>query len=344
MRFRLRLLALPPLALSTLFLSASGKEPRIPLGWRPVMHAVQVPLAPGDPALRAVGRLHYLGGVRLTSPDLGFSGFSALSVVGDHFTLLSDRGNLVRFRMGADWRPFDIRFADVPAGPGASAYKGDRDAESLTRDPATGRFWVGFESQNMIFRFDPRFQRETGRVRPPAMKRWPQNGGPESMVRLADGRFLLIAETARPRGGALDQREVLLFPHDPVEGSPQPQRLAYQPPAGYDPSDAALLPDGRLLVLVRRFALPSLFTVKIELVDLRGARAGQVLRGTEIADFSPPFQHDNFEGLAVQREGDSLVLWMISDDNEQWWQQTLLLKFRLDLGPAGTEKPATAGQ
>ena len=57
----------------------------------------------------------------------------------------------------------------------------------------------------------------------------------------------------------------------------------------------------------------------------------QVLHGTELADFSPPFQHDNLEGLAVQREGDSLVLWMISDDNEQWWQQTLLLKFRLDL-------------
>lgn len=332
MRFRLRFLALPPLALSILYLTASGKEPRIPLGSDPVMHAVQVPLAPGDPGRTTVGRLHYLGGVRLTSPDLGFSGFSALSVAGDHFTLLSDRGNLVRFRMGQDWRPFDIRFADLPAGPGASAFKGDRDSESLARDPKSGDFWIGFESTDAIFRYDADFRTSPGRAYPLAMRHWPQNGGPESMVRLADGRFLVIGETARPKGGAVSQRELLLFPRDPTQpGGSQPVRLAYVPPKGYDPSDAALLPDGRLLVLVRRFAARSLFTVKIELVDIRGMHAGQVLRGTEIADFSPPFQHDNFEGLAVQREGDSLAVWMVSDDNEQWWQQTLLLKFRLDL-------------
>lgn len=331
MRFRLRLFALPPLALAISFLTASGKDLRTPLGDRPVMHAVRVPLAPGDLATQTVGRLRYLGGVRLTSPDLGFSGFSALSVVGDHFTMLSDRGNLVRFRMGGDWRPFDVHFADLPAGPGIGSVKGDRDSESLARDPATGQFWIGFESHNAIFRYDPAFRRGLGKAWPQAMARWPQNGGPESMVRLADGRFLVIAETARPIGGPRSQREVLLFPHDPTIGNPQPIRLTYVPPAYYDPSDAVLLPDGRLLVLVRRFAVPSLFTVKIELVDIRGVQPGQVLRGTEIADLSPPLQHDNFEGLAVQREGDSLVLWMVSDDNEQWWQQTLLLKFRLDL-------------
>ncbi|WP_333573168.1 esterase-like activity of phytase family protein [Sphingomonas sp.] len=331
MRFRFRLLAAPPLALSVLFMSASGPELRTPLGKDPVMHAARVPLVPGDPARQSIGRLRYLGGVRLTSPDLAFSGYSALNVAGDRFTLLSDRGNLVRFRMGADWRPFDIRFDDLPAGPGQSAYKGDRDSESLTRDPATGDFWIGFESLNAIFRYDSEFRKRLSSARPKTMKRWPRNGGAESMVRLADGRMLVLAETARPPGGPIQGREILLFPSDPTIGNPQPIHLAYVPPAGYDPSDAALLPDGRMLVLVRRFALPSLFTVKIELVDIRGAKAGQVLRGTEIADFSPPFQHDNFEGLAVQRESDSLVLWMVSDDNEQWWQQTLLLKFRLDL-------------
>lgn len=331
MRFRPRFLALPPLALSILFLSASGRELRTPLRGDPVMQAVRVPLVPGDPTRKTVGRLRYLGGIRLTSPDLGFSGFSALSVTGDRFTLVSDRGNLVQFRMGADWNPTEIRFADLPAGPGSSAFKGDRDAESLTRDPVTGQFWVGFESRNTIFRYDSAFRKGLGHTTPQAMKRWPRNGGAESMARLADGRMLVLGETARRRHGPVAEREILLFPSDPTIGNPQPVHLAYVPPVGYDPSDVALLPDGRLLVLVRRFAISSLFTVKIELVDIRGAKAGQVLRGIEIADFSPPFQHDNFEGLAVQREGDSLVLWMISDDNEQWWQQTLLLKFRLDL-------------
>ena len=158
MRFRLRFLAYPPLALSILFLTASGKELRTPLGNDPVVHAARVPLVPGDPARQVIGRLRYLGGVRLASPDLAFSGYSALNVEGDRFTLLSDRGNVVQFRMGADWRPVDVRFVDLPGGPGTSAYKGDRDSESLARDPVTGEFWVGFESHNAIFRFDRDFR------------------------------------------------------------------------------------------------------------------------------------------------------------------------------------------
>lgn len=332
MRSWLRIVAFPPLALALLSLSASGKVLRTPIGRMPVMAAQPVPLAPGDPARTRIGRLRYLGGVRLTSPDRGFSGFSALQVIGDQIVLLSDRGNIVRFRMGADWQPFDIRFGEVPNGPGIAAFKGDRDSESLTRDPVTGKFWVGFESHNAIWRYDAGFRHGERVAHPPEMRNWPANGGPESMARLPDGRFVVIGETARPPGkGHGAERDVLLFPGDPVRDSPRPIRLRYVPPPGYDPSDAVALPDGRLLVLVRRFGFPALFTVKIDLVDLRGAAAGDVLRGTEIADFSPPFQHDNFEGLAVAREGNALVLWMVSDDNEQWWQQTLLLKFRLEL-------------
>ena len=70
MRFRLRYLAFPPLALSVLFLTASGKELRTPLGDHPVVHAVSVPLVPGDASRHQIGRLRYLGGVRLTSPHL----------------------------------------------------------------------------------------------------------------------------------------------------------------------------------------------------------------------------------------------------------------------------------
>ncbi|MHA6718162.1 esterase-like activity of phytase family protein [Sphingomonas sp. RS6] len=333
MRFRFRYLFYPPVALVALSLCASGKEPRIPLDSRhPVFSAVRVPLAPGDPARIVDGALTYLGGVRLSSRDLGFSGFSSLAVTDDSFTLLSDRGNLVRFRMGADWRPFDIRFSELPRGPGIAARKGDRDTESLAHDPTTGRFWVGFEGHNVIWRYNAGFARGETVTYPAAMRGWPQNGGAESMARLPDGRFVVIGETARPPGpGHRGERAVLLFGDDPTRRGIVPVSLSFAPPPGFDPSDAAALPDGRLLVLVRRFALPGLFTARLMLVDPQGWVPGSVLRGRAIADFAPPFQHDNFEGLAVTREGDSLIVWMISDDNEQWWQQTLLLKFRLTL-------------
>jgi hypothetical protein len=51
-------------------------------------------------------------------------------------------------------------------------------------------------------------------------------------------------------------------------------------------------------------------------------------------------QHDNFEALAIAREGDATILWIASDDNNAWWQQSLLLKFRLDLPPASARSGA----
>ena len=164
------------------------------------------------------------------------------------------------------------------------------------------------------------------------MQEWSENGGPESMARLHDGRFILISETTRPDGGRRrSERVALIFGRDPLDRNSSVETLSYVPPAGYDPSDAVALPDGRLLVVNRRFSLGGLFTAKLTVVDLGGAKAGTVLRGTEIATFARPIQHDNFEALAITREGDATILWIASDDNNQWWQQSLLLKFRLDL-------------
>ena len=63
----------------------------------------------------------------------------------------------------------------------------DRDTEAATRDPATGTIWVAREGSNSIARIDQAFRGYVS-IRPPAMRHWQENGGPEAMVRLADGR------------------------------------------------------------------------------------------------------------------------------------------------------------
>jgi hypothetical protein len=329
---------IPLSALLMLTATASGIEQRPVLGPEPQMRAEPVPLDWWHPERRRVGALTYLGGLRLTSRDPAFGGFSAMRVLGDRFTLLSDGGNLVHFRMGADLRPRDVSFADLP-GPGSGAFKKYRDAESLAWDPATGRSWVGFENRNVIWRYDAALARADGRVAPPAMADWSVAGGAETMVRLRDGRFLVISETARPRGRP-EARIALAFDRDPVETRRPPLRFAYVPPPGYDPTDAAELPDGRLLVLNRRLSLPGLFTAKLVLVDLRGVRAGALVRGSEIASFERPLVHDNFEALAVTREGADIIVWIASDNNDELWQRSLLLKFRLETGQAKSPLPA----
>lgn len=311
---------------------ASDASQRELLGPKARITATPVPLDSRSPARVKVGALTYLGGVRLRSPDWAFGGFSAMQVAGDRFLLVSDAGNIVRFRMDGNFRLSDASFADVTLGPGTGHYKLDRDVESLTADPATGRIWLGFEQSNAIWRYDAALTRPDRFVRPAAMRDWSDNGGPESMVRLRDGRFIVISETSRPRGTlAKTGRTALMFAGDPTEAPDHGFRFTYVPPAGFDPSEMTELPDGRLIVLNRRFSVSDLFTAKLTLVDPSTIRPGAAVEGREIAHFEAPLLHDNFEALAVTREGEDTILWMASDDNQQFWEQSLLLKFRLDL-------------
>jgi hypothetical protein len=324
---------LPLLAIASLFTQTSSTASiRQMLGDRPNMAAHPVVLDPEHPDRTQVGALTWLGGVRLTSEDPVFGSFSAMLVQGDQFTLLSDFGNLVRFRMGADWRPRDVSFADLPGGPGTGWEKRQRDAESMTGDPATGQVWVGFEWANAVWRFDGAFSRAEAQARPMVMRDWPTGGGPEAMLRRRDGSFLIISEDARPKDDAHSAARLgLHFAGDPTAKGQRPMPFLYVPPAGYDPVDLAELPDGRVLVLNRRFSLPDLFTAKLTLIDPRGLRAGQVLRGRELATLAPPLLHDNYEALAVGQEGADTIVWIASDDNGEIWEQSLLLKFKLTL-------------
>jgi len=316
--------------------SWTGEERLALFGPDPHIRVSRVALDPDDPARTRVGRLEYLGGIRLQSSDPAFGGFSSLSVVGDRFVLLSDGGNYVRFRMGADWQPRGVGFGALPAGPGHGWEKGDRDTESMAVDPATGTIWVGYESHNAIWRYAADFARAEARVEPPAMAKWPTNGGPESLARLPDGRFVTISEDAhaRPRfwaGGEserLHTREGLIFAGDPT-AAPAPARFAYEPFGRYDPSDAAALPNGDLLVLDRAFTLPFRFSNRLSLVRAADLKPGGVARGRLLATLDAPLIHDNFEGLAVVREGGATILWLVSDDNQLPLQRSLLLKFRL---------------
>lgn len=329
----------PPLLFSVLLLlpvSSADEYIRPMLGGSAPMRATPVALDPDDPAARRAGALVYLGGLKLESDDRAFGGFSAIDVDGDRFTLLSDAGNIVRFRMGGDLRPFALSYGDLAQGPGTGWRKWDRDSESLLRDPASGRMWIGFERFNAIWRYGPALEKAERHAQPAAMADWPVGGGPEAMVRLSRGAFVVISESARMKGGN-GARVALLFALDPTEPGPPPLRFGYVPPRGYSPVDATELPDGRLLVLNRDFSPLALFTAKLTVVDLKGLAEGRIVRGREIATLAAPLLHDNFEGIAITREKGETIVWIVSDDNSQFWERSLLLKFRLTL-PSEPEK------
>lgn len=283
-----------------------------------------------------IGEMEVTGVWHLTSPNSLFGSYSSLLIDDDgRFLSASDAGQLLRFpKPGADG---DIRI-ETFAGRTVRRKK-YIDIESLTRDPDTGRIWVGFEGSNTIERFDAAL-RDSDRVEPPQMEDWSSNSGPESMARLADGRFIVVSEGYNDWGGI--GFPGLLFPSDPVAGA-EALEFTFKPPSGYRPVDMVQIPDGRALILVRavHFAPLPYFTAKIVLADPAAIAEDTVWSGDVIGAIAPPMPSDNMEGLTFEENLDgSLTLWVISDDNGAGFlQRTLLMRLRWDPAPPTEKAP-----
>jgi hypothetical protein len=210
----------------------------------------------------------------------------------------------------------------VEEGPGPPGDKANRDIESLVVQGDSA--WIGFEQANAIWRYGRlRFETRSSAA-PRAMREWSNNAGPEAMVRLEDGRFLLFAE------GEGGDSEAVLFSGDPALAGTKALRLRYRPPRGYRVTDAAVLPDGRLVLLNRAVGLFAGFTARLTVAALPQPADRALIEGTQIAAFEGRVTRDNLEALSVTREGARTILWIASDDNYSPLQRTLLMKFALE--------------
>lgn len=316
------------LAIFMLLVTIVRPGPRPPL-WGPgegALTATPVPLDESDPARRDVGRLHFLAGWSLDSGDERFGGLSGLHVEGGRVTAISDAGLVVRFPLPGGASAMRVRFDPLLEGPGSRRRRSTRDSEGLLVDG--DRLWVTFERHNMIWRYDRATLRAQAAARPDPMRRWRGNSGPEALVRLADGRFLVFAE-GKDDGAATS--EAILFAGDAATPGMPAIRLRYRRPEGYRVTDAALLPDGRILILNRRFAWLRL-SARLTLADPRRTAAGGIIEASEVATLEAPLSVDNMEGLAITVENGRTIVWIASDDDFMAiFRQTLLLKFELRL-------------
>ena len=261
------------------------------------------------------------GAWKLDSPDLMFGGYSALLHLGGGRAIaFSDRGDSLTFTLPGHGPPTH-RLAEVAFD---RAFKGSHtDVEAATLDRASDTFWLAYEHSHAIGRFrqDPQSRPEMNRPAP--MRDWPANTGAEAMVRLANGRFLLLGES---------NRVGLLFASDPLERGGIVS-FAVDYPADFRPTDAAQLPDGRVLILLRRVgrAWPP-FRSRLAIADPALIGRERPWRVRSLLALDGPLPHENYEALAIEPDGDSLIVWIMSDDNLAVIQRTLLIKLRWDPG------------
>lgn len=286
-----------------------------------------------DPARRRVGALMFRRGWALRSDTPRFGGISAMHVEDGAVTAISDTGDLLSFDLPGGAPPQRVRIAALPVPYGSPLRKRNRDSESL--EIAGNEMWVGFERNHLVAHYRRSDLRLHGFQRPAAMRRWPGNAGAEAMVRLPDGRFIIFAEDWEGRAAS----RALLFSGDPSAEGTLVLEASYRRPPGYRPTDAAVLPDGRLLILNRRASWVGSLGAKLVIAEVPAWRAGATIEGHEIATLEAPLIVDNMEALSVAVEDGRTIVRIASDDNFMRIQRTLLLEFELSERPAQRELP-----
>ncbi len=306
-----------------------------PLGAGPVrriaVEAVPVPLDRSDPGRNNVGRLRYLGGLALASADLRFGGLSDLLFEPGCGRLLgvTDAGSWVILDPEeAGDRLTGIRAAFLAPLLDASGAPPDRkrfaDAEALMRDPRSGDTLVWFELDHRAQRYRkvsacrPESLAAAAHAvdRPEAIRRWRSNAAVEAAA--PDGSAILLLAEREP-AGAGHMAAVRL-------SGARVERGRYPAPDELLATAAAELEPGVHLVLQRRMPRMGGFAATLSLLRFVPGNAAE---RTELVRFGAPLTLDNFEGLALRREGGRTFLYLVSDDNFLPVQRTLLLKFEL---------------
>lgn len=286
-----------------------------------------VPLDPTDLARTTVGRLRYLGGVALTSPEARFGGLSGMRFLADGRLLaVGDEGTWITLTLAETGDRLTgvaaATLARLQAMDGrALRSKAEADAEALEIG-AGGARTVAFERDHRLWDYDTA-DRPARHPFPDTM--WlaalPQNSGLEAIARVGT-TWLYLAEDAGPAAAftAVLQGEGAI--------AERYGRLAFTPPPEFKPTDAAALDGAHVLILNRRYAPQIGVAAALTLATVDPARL-TLSPPVEIARLEAPLTVDNMEALAVRRVGARTFVYMASDDNFSPLQRTLLLKFEL---------------
>lgn len=318
--------------------STSTAEPALPDAI--TLSAHPVPLSAQDASEDHVGRLHYRGGLVVTSPDKRFGGWSGLRISADGRHILSQsdeshflradltydaKGNLAGIEHGqlADMQDLD--------GKVMTGKEGDAEGLALLTPDINGPVAVSFERNHRIWEYDLSHGldvKPTVVATPAEIKKLGFNVGLESLVLLHPATLLAIGEIPQldPNG----DHPAWLVPAPGAQGSFE--RLSVKHHEPYEISDAALSPDGKHLYLLERhfYDLVRGLAIAVREVDASTISPGARLDGEEIASFTMHENIDNMEGIALRTgpHGETLI-YIISDDNYNPVERTLLLMFEL---------------
>jgi len=295
----------------------------------PVRSAV-LDLNPAAPGETRLGRLDYLGGLILAG-EAGsvFGGYSGIAVDADGAGLwaIADTGHWLRLDFRRDGRgvPAEVSAAQIlplrDANGAEITRKTLNDAESL-RHLADGRWLVSFERAHRLWVYDRPGGTAVATISTPAVvARQPDNGGIEAVAAFANGDLLLFSEDMPAMNGG--GNAAWLWRNGAWRDLIWPARDDFKP------TDAVALETGDVIVLERYYKPVIGPKARLQRIPAAAIGSEATLKAELLAEWAAPYSVDNMEALDIRRMPDgSLWLYVMSDDNQNPLQRTLLMVFR----------------
>jgi hypothetical protein len=301
---------------------------------------------PADPDRRDFGPLEWRGGLILSAESEHFGGYSGLALGGGGEMLaVSDAGGWLSARLvtkdGVLTGLEDARIGPISQKDGRPLQrKRDRDAEALVAltpgNGRDGRYLIAFEGRHRIEEYVFRkgeFRGPAGGVKlPKQLGGMRRNEGLEGVTVLRGGPH---------EGATVAFSERKLTPDGNHIGALINKGTAYplflKRTAEFDITELASLKDGALLVLERSFIRASLkLDIRLRLIPAGEIKPGAILGGETLLSADSRFKIDNFEAMSVSEtdDGETLIT-LLSDDNFNFFQSTLIARFALKERPGG---------
>jgi len=285
-----------------------------------------------------VDKLIWRGGIELSSDAMQFGGLSGITFTGGQkLAFVSDHGWFVSGQLINDdeGRPFELIGVTADAienskgVPLSRAYTRDAEAiDTIYRNGVAAAVRVSFENLTRVADFDLVDGRPGGAAR--------EVGIPDWLTKLRTNESLEATCIASP-GSPVAGSTMLITEADEtpegniaayMRGTRDRGDFSVTKTPGLNPTDCAFLPDGDMLLLERGTGLLG-FVMQIRRIAAADVQPGAVLSGDVVLSASGG-AIDNMEGIAVHAgpDGETRIT-LISDDNFNDWERTLLLEFAL---------------
>ncbi|MCU0830091.1 MAG: esterase-like activity of phytase family protein [Rhizobiaceae bacterium] len=283
------------------------------------------------------GRLTFIGGFTMTSPNRDFgalSSFRFLDAAGGRFAAVADTGHFITGTVLRDetGRPTGfsaLTFTTLPdLNDQISDAKWETDSESLLVEP--GSVVIGFERRHRLSRFAFDGQTLGRRIEnldfliPASELR--SNRGFETIAKAPEdgplaGAIVAISEKSIDAKGNIFAA---------VLSGPAKGVFSIARSNEFDITDGAFLPSGDLIILERAYQMAKGVRMRLRRIDGAAIRSGAVVDGEILLEADMRHQIDNMEGLDIWQAPDGTTrLSLVSDDNKSILQRNLYLEFAL---------------